>query len=151
MSGPLGGYLGVDTLAKQIGYVRVPKTVERDLSDAGLAHEIAKLTAQLVRWPEAAVHIRKHSFRLAEPEGHAFFGLVAPVFPRARPGRRSTDEETRYQEQREEFRQKILELRPALDFAPSSRGWCYILEEHGLTKGVFGGSIPPHGAAFSMT
>ena len=59
------------------------------------------------------------------------------LLPRARPGRRSADEKTRYQEQLEGFRQRILELRPALDFAPSSRGWCYILEEHGLTKGEF--------------
>ncbi len=59
------------------------------------------------------------------------------LLPRARPGRRSADEKTQYHEQLEEFRQKILELRPALDFAPSSRGWCYILEEHGLTKGEF--------------
>ena len=35
----------MDTLAKQIGYVRVPKTVERDLSDAGLAHALRCRTA----------------------------------------------------------------------------------------------------------
>ena len=31
----------------------------------------------------------------------------------------------------------IQEIRSSLDFDVSSRGWCYVLEEHGLTKGDF--------------
>src|SRR5262249_60044056 len=31
----------------------------------------------------------------------------------------------------------ILKIRSTVDFQVSSRGWCYILEEHGLRKGDF--------------
>src|SRR5258708_17698818 len=36
-----------------------------------------------------------------------------------------------------EFCKAILAIRSTLDFEVSSRGWCYILEEHGLGKGDF--------------
>lgn len=32
---------------------------------------------------------------------------------------------------------RVLEINSTLDFRISSRGWCYILEEHGLLKGEF--------------
>lgn len=36
-----------------------------------------------------------------------------------------------------EFCRQIKELNSTLDFTVSSRGWCYILEEHGLNKDEF--------------
>ncbi len=58
ISGPLGGHLGVDTLAKQIGFVRVPKTLERDLSDAGLAHALRCRTALRLQPLEGPATVR---------------------------------------------------------------------------------------------
>ncbi|HUS55896.1 MAG TPA: hypothetical protein VMY41_18040 [Thermohalobaculum sp.] len=52
-------------------------------------------------------------------------------------GRRSAESESRYQCQIEEFCDAILDINSRLDFRVSSRGWCYILEEHGLGKGDF--------------
>ncbi len=34
--------------------------------------------------------------------------------------------------------ERLIELKARIDFDPGPRGWCYILEEHGLTKGDFG-------------
>ena len=42
-----------------------------------------------------------------------------------------------YEAQVNEFCAGILQIRSDLDFDVSSRGWCYLLEEHGLTKGEF--------------
>ena len=42
-----------------------------------------------------------------------------------------------HQRQIEEFCRATLEINSTLDLRVSSRGWCYILEEHGLGKGDF--------------
>ncbi len=57
MSGPLARDLRVDALAQKVRDVRVAEAVERDRSDPGLPHEIAKLTAELVRWPRPPISI----------------------------------------------------------------------------------------------
>ncbi|NQU72039.1 MAG: hypothetical protein HQ514_15910 [Rhodospirillales bacterium] len=59
------------------------------------------------------------------------------IFPRRKRGRQSADADARYQDDLESFCQSILQINSTLDFKISSRGWCYILEEHGLTKGDF--------------
>ena len=59
------------------------------------------------------------------------------TLPNPGRGRRSAESESRYQQQIEEFCGAILEINSRLDFRVSSRGWCYILEEHGLGKGDF--------------
>ena len=33
--------------------------------------------------------------------------------------------------------QRLLEFKPRVDFDPGARGWCYLLEAHGLSKGDF--------------
>lgn len=43
----------------------------------------------------------------------------------------------KYQEQRKAFCEAIVEIDRSLDFKIGARGWCYMLEEHGLTKGDF--------------
>lgn len=35
------------------------------------------------------------------------------------------------------FADELIRLAKSLDFKMSSRGWCYHLEEHGLSKGDF--------------
>jgi hypothetical protein len=59
------------------------------------------------------------------------------ILPHARSGRRSEAEEADYREQLDAFCDLILEIKDALDFEVSSRGWAYILEDHGLHKGEF--------------
>ncbi len=59
------------------------------------------------------------------------------ALPNPGRGRRSAEAELKYQRQIEEFCGAILEINSRLDFRVSSRGWCYILEEHGLGKGDF--------------
>jgi hypothetical protein len=60
--------------------------------------------------------------------------LVAPKRPQ---GRLSALAEAEYQERVREFCALILEIKSRIDFEVTSRGWCYLLEEHGLGKGDF--------------
>lgn len=57
--------------------------------------------------------------------------------PESRRGRRSADQERAYQTELDQFAASVLEINSRLEFQVSSRGWCYILEEHGLKKGDF--------------
>ena len=59
------------------------------------------------------------------------------TFPKRRRGRPTAPAEARYQEELDAFCAAILEINSTLDFKVSSRGWCYLLEEHGLGKGDF--------------
>ena len=59
------------------------------------------------------------------------------VFPKRKRGRQSPTADAKYQEDLEAFCAAILQIASTLDFKVSARGWCYILEEHGLGKGDF--------------
>jgi hypothetical protein len=59
------------------------------------------------------------------------------VFPRQRRGRPTATTAEVYQQALKAFCIAIREIASRLDFKVSSRGWCYILEEHGLGKGDF--------------
>ncbi len=60
--------------------------------------------------------------------------IVFPTRPRGRPSLRAQE---RRGEEVAAFCREILKINSTLDFRVSSRGWCYILEEHGLMKGNF--------------
>jgi hypothetical protein len=62
------------------------------------------------------------------------------ILPKRKPGRQSKAAEERYEEELATFCGAILQIQSSLDFQVSSRGWCYILEEHGLLKGDFDGA-----------
>src|SRR5262249_19091041 len=49
-----------------------------------------------------------------------------------------TEAEAEYREAVERFCALIEEIDSTMDFKVGSRGWCYILERHGLNKGDFG-------------
>jgi hypothetical protein len=57
--------------------------------------------------------------------------------PRCPVGRRSKEIDEWYEARVEKFCATILAVRKTLDFQVSSRGWCYILESHGLGKSEF--------------
>jgi hypothetical protein len=59
------------------------------------------------------------------------------TLPSRRRGRLSKADQRRYDDQLRQWCEGILEINSRLDFKVSSRGWCYILEEHGLGKGDF--------------
>ena len=59
------------------------------------------------------------------------------LLPKRRRGRQSPESEAGYREKVEAFCKLIRQIHSTLDFAVGSRGWCYLLEEHGLTKGEF--------------
>ena len=59
------------------------------------------------------------------------------ILPRRRRGRQTPESEAEYQTQRAAFCRLIRQIRSTMDFKVGSRGWCYILEPHGLTKGDF--------------
>ena len=61
----------------------------------------------------------------------------AAFLPRRQRGRQSAESEAAYQQKRVSFCQLILQIRLTMDFRVGSRGWCYILEQHGLEKGDF--------------
>jgi hypothetical protein len=60
--------------------------------------------------------------------------IIMPKRPRGRP---SAAQNEAYEADVERFCTAINEIASTLEFAVSSRGWCYILEEHGLVKGDF--------------
>jgi hypothetical protein len=60
--------------------------------------------------------------------------IKLPALPRGRPSSSTT---AAYDTELQVFCDLILEINSRLDFRVSSRGWCYILEEHGLLKGDF--------------
>jgi hypothetical protein len=59
------------------------------------------------------------------------------LLPRRKRGRPTPENEMRYRQELDDWCDAILEINSGLDFRVSSRGWCYILEEHGLVKGDF--------------
>jgi hypothetical protein len=59
------------------------------------------------------------------------------LLPRRLRGAQSQASEARYREQVATFCALILEINSRLDLRVGSRGWCYLLEEHGLLKGDF--------------
>ena len=63
--------------------------------------------------------------------------MTAIAVPKRGRGRQSKAAGEKYEEELHAFCEAILQIRSSLDFKVSSRGWCYILEEHGLGKGDF--------------
>ena len=63
--------------------------------------------------------------------------VVNGLLPRHSRGRQSETAKLIYQEQVAAFCRLILKIRSTMDFDVGSRGWCYILERHGLRKGDF--------------
>jgi hypothetical protein len=59
------------------------------------------------------------------------------VLPKTKKGRRSPQSQLDYEQQLQQFADSIKEIESSLQFAVSARGWCYILEDHGVTKGEF--------------
>lgn len=52
-------------------------------------------------------------------------------------GRRSAEKEAEHQAELEEFYGALIAIDKTVPISVSSRGWCYLLEEHGLEKGDF--------------
>lgn len=63
--------------------------------------------------------------------------MMKVVLPQTKKGRRSYQGQQDYEQQLQQFADVIKEIESRLQFPVSARGWCYILEEHGLTKGEF--------------
>ena len=63
--------------------------------------------------------------------------MTDSLLPKRQRGRQSAAAEVQHQEQVDTFCRLILQIRSTMDFAVGSRGWCYILERHGLRKGDF--------------
>jgi hypothetical protein len=59
------------------------------------------------------------------------------ALPHRGRGRLSEVAQQRYDDELRQWCEGIIEINSTLDFKVSSRGWCYILEEHGLSKGDF--------------
>jgi hypothetical protein len=62
---------------------------------------------------------------------------TSELLPQRKRGRQSAEDEAGHREDRKRFCRLIVELSKGMDFKIGSRGWCYILEQHGLTKGEF--------------
>jgi hypothetical protein len=57
--------------------------------------------------------------------------------PRRQRGRQSVQAQADYELQIAQFSALIRQIASTMDFKVGSRGWCYILEKHGLRKGDF--------------
>jgi hypothetical protein len=63
--------------------------------------------------------------------------MTVITLPRLCRGRPTQAGKAAYAADVQGFCDQILKIRSRLDFEVSSRGWCYLLEEHGLSKGDF--------------
>lgn len=61
--------------------------------------------------------------------------LSLPKLPNK--GRPTSEQKARFEADVDAWCAAVLEINSGLDFQVSSRGWCYVLEEHGLLKGDF--------------
>ncbi len=61
----------------------------------------------------------------------------ADLLPKRRRGRQSGAAAVEYEAKVAHFCSLILQIKSTMDFDVGSRGWCYILERHGLRKGQF--------------
>jgi hypothetical protein len=59
------------------------------------------------------------------------------LLPKLGRGRPSTEAKAAYLRGVKKFCKLVMEIRSTMDFDVGSRGWCYILEPHGLRKGDF--------------
>lgn len=59
------------------------------------------------------------------------------ALPTRKPGRQTAEAQAKYERALAAFCAAIRQLASTLEFKVSSRGWCYILEVHGLLKGDF--------------
>ena len=62
---------------------------------------------------------------------------AASFLPKRCRGRQSLEAQDKYREQVTSFCVLIQQIQSTMDFKVGSRGWCYILERHGLRKGDF--------------
>lgn len=63
--------------------------------------------------------------------------LPEGLLPKRSKGHQSAKQEALYNLQVARFCDRMRQIRSRMDFEVGSRGWCYILEEHGLRKGDF--------------
>jgi hypothetical protein len=65
--------------------------------------------------------------------------IIKPIgiLPKRQRGRQSPEAKRKFQRDMRAFADLILEIQSRLELDISTRGWCYILEEHGLRKGEF--------------
>jgi hypothetical protein len=80
----------------------------------------------------AAVSKAVRKARLPKPESDN-----DTLLPKRRRGRQSPADDAIYRHKVKTFCKLIRQIKSTLDFAVGSRGYCYLLEEHGLTKGEF--------------
>jgi hypothetical protein len=59
------------------------------------------------------------------------------TIPKRGKGKMSHQKQLEFESALESFYQELMTIAETLPFKVSSRGWCYILEEYGLTKGSF--------------
>jgi hypothetical protein len=59
------------------------------------------------------------------------------LLPKRQRGRQSPEAEEHYRRRLGVFCDLVRQIRSTMDFEVGARGWCYILEEHGLRKGDF--------------
>lgn len=76
----------------------------------------------------------------AESQIDPTYDLASPIriiIPKRSRGAQGVRAKEAYEAQIEAFCSGMLQIRSTIDFAVSSRGWCYLLEHHGATKGEF--------------
>jgi hypothetical protein len=155
-----------DETALQVCVNRTPITGEiratRDNRDidffgCGLHHTIAKAAkdTQFNIWLNITVPYMPITSDGKAPDLIPFFDAICSVvgkavyaarrptpehgslLPKRRRGRQSPEDDAAYHQQVAAFCALIRRINSKLDFAVGSRGWCYLLEPHGLFKGDF--------------
>lgn len=100
------------------------------ITSDGKAPDLSKISWALKDGIEKAIRAAKRKLPKNKSQNNAL--------PRRKRGRQTPEAEVEYQAHIEEFAQRIRQIKSRLDFRPSSRGYCYILENEGvITKGDF--------------
>jgi hypothetical protein len=107
----------------------------------GKEPDLDELAGDILKALEAAVS-RAHKATKADPPGGEEEAKEDGKMRLPSKRRGATDEQraqyrAQYQSQLKQFAERLKEIRKSMTFKAGTRGWCYILEEHGLTKGDF--------------
>jgi hypothetical protein len=74
--------------------------------------------------------------KTSREEAQVDSNLLALPEPLGR-GTRNAQKRTQYEAEVKAWCERLIEFKPGIDFDPGVRGWCYLLEPHGLPKSDF--------------
>jgi hypothetical protein len=115
---------------KPVGITINVQTPHMPITSNGKEPDLEQFLADLRKAVNGAANKCQRANRAREAQSNG-------ILPSRQRGRPNSDRDAQYAIDLERFAERLKEINSTVDFRVSSRGWCYILEEHGLGKGEF--------------